>query len=821
MSICFILTCFTIIIFTTNGAGFLPSSSLDPSPVPSTSSEDIDNLPLPPSNNDSAPTSSSEPNQQFQQTLPKLPPASSYPLAYLSKAREKYLIWPANFDNSTWGKGENICLPALLGDDIYKISEPVVRCGKGAKRTRAPAPSGLKSWYNDNHVPGRLPHRPRPRDGVDEGEGNFEVTIAAEENHVSKEEERMRWRALVKGYLDTVKSKRPPPRSNLIKPPKGSLSDATLAERFCESTNIAINVRFLPGILFGDETDAEIKAKDKKAGLDWWGDNGVLKGRCEMDEEWWVEEDAWGNAVGASGWLMRALEVEDPEVVKEEIECDAWIETPLFFTSRWDTTNPYQAHQDFLNTFRVYSTLGINADEILPVFLDTRQVDGPYTQIWADVFGGGSRILDIRQLASIVVQKYQQSPHQDRTKPRNLCLRKATWGLHGGISPIAKGGMKYDGCANAPLIHAFAAFMRDRVGLALSRVEGNGKVPEDLMHIGPWLDAGKEDPEGVVEGVHYEFEEKKVKEEPKVTTVFGDEEGDDKEPSTSTTASEATATSTPTSETRTAISNPSTAEPSTSQNQPPLPRSNPETTETSSEKPRAPRSKILRVTYAIRQATTNPTPITCPWTEALLQGLQDHTVLPTNSTYPAPPLLPLPSTLLPPPMPPKALTRKVSDQSTILRTLSKTVSTWKPPQNSTLSHATFTAIDFATLPLSAQIHLAQSTDIFIAPHGAVFIHTLYLRNTPHSAILEIQPPERAVGNHQFRNMATRLGRTYKKVSVQHGEMAKGVVANLVAETKRCLDEVAKSLMGLEEWREGGEVGDYVVTVPRNSPFSGH
>ncbi|KAJ3094688.1 hypothetical protein HDU97_007708 [Phlyctochytrium planicorne] len=765
-------------------------------------------------------------------------PASSFPLAYLEAARKKYLKWPANIQEASWGTPEeNTCLPSLLGDDIYHRGQPGPICGEGATRSRVGYPKKRQLYWGT----------------LVEGGDDRELEAAPSDE---------RWRKLVKAYVDysknsisyrltadgkttpssktahiqttldrissdansTTKDRFPllintetpsplPPTTMVC----GDLGDQDLPERFCETTNIVINVQRLPGVIFGDETDEELARKERNlgSGLDWWAENGVVKAQCGMDENWWFGGNLWGSTVGGSGWLMRALEVQEPQEVKEQVQCDAWIETPLFFASRWDTTNPYQAHQDFLNTFRVYSALGINADEILPVFLDSRDVDGPYTQIWADVFGGGSRVLDIRELSSVVVEKWRRSqksherrdanestteysespeaeePQQAKRPIRNLCLRKAVWGIHGGISPIAKGGIAFDKCAMSPLLHAFSGFMKDRIKAAVNRAEGKRELIE--MSLGPNLNPEKPDEENVVSGVHFDNTQPQDDGLGILGNLMVNPEQVSEKPYPGY--------------------RPYVEASSQFRNRKPIP--NPNIFKNIYPRSVAEKPRPLRVTYAIRKATTNPSPLKSTWSSSIIQGIEGYVETSTNATTKAPKMPPL-SWQNDIHTPPKgSLSRKVSDQATIISHLQQTVESWKPPPKTHITHATFTAVDFATLPIEEQVKLAETTDVFIAPHGAVFIHTLYLRNTPLSGILEIQPPERSVANHQFRNLATRLGRNYKRLSVGHGLLPEHLIKSLGNQTVDLMNEVAGSMEDLIRWAKDGRKGEWVGPVPNN------
>ncbi|KAJ3240110.1 hypothetical protein HDU81_004530 [Chytriomyces hyalinus] len=108
----------------------------------------------------------------------------------------------------------------------------------------------------------------------------------------------------------------------------------------------------------------------------------------------------------------------------------------------------------------VYSLLRLNAENTQIILLDSRQSDGPFTIAWSHVFTSSHRLLDIRQLKS-KIQK------QSGNKNARLCFKRAVWGIHGGISPLHRGGTSRTRCKDAPLLHAFKDFMIGRMRTAV------------------------------------------------------------------------------------------------------------------------------------------------------------------------------------------------------------------------------------------------------------------------------------------------------------------------------------------------------------------
>ncbi|KAI8831851.1 hypothetical protein BC829DRAFT_102367 [Chytridium lagenaria] len=120
----------------------------------------------------------------------------------------------------------------------------------------------------------------------------------------------------------------------------------------------------------------------------------------------------------------------------EDIKCDAWIDAPLYFVDRWDTTNPYQAHQDFLNAFTSYATVRPPLDPTSAriVLLDPRQPDGPYTKAWTHIFSRSSAPpavpYDIWDLADRV--KRMVAEVGGRGDKAVVCMKRSVWGAHVG-----------------------------------------------------------------------------------------------------------------------------------------------------------------------------------------------------------------------------------------------------------------------------------------------------------------------------------------------------------------------------------------------------
>ncbi|KAJ3114996.1 hypothetical protein HDU96_001347 [Phlyctochytrium bullatum] len=570
---------------------------------------------------------------------------------------------------------------------------------------------------------------------------------------------------------------------------------------------------------------------------------GVLTATCDLNEPAWFGGNMFGK--GAADYLFAGTHIQSP-TSRTTPRCTAWIETPLFFISRWDTTNPYQAHQDLLNTFRVFAALGISADAVQPVLLDTRGRDGPFAAAYASVFGGSRRLMGVKDLAGLVAG----------VDDGHLCLRTAVWGVHGGISPLARNGGHPEQCeGESALVRGFAAFVLDRVR---ERVGVRGSTV---------LGGETETPPG-----------EESKEEGKRTQVPGVREM--------------------------------------------LPV--PQAYRLDEDPRRVPR--VIKVTYAIRKSATPANPSEGGSTlDTVFDGLKG-----LNLTTPSPPqrLHPSLEALLSKRhngnakqapweaaedarRRPAQLSRVLANEGVLVAGLRQEVESWRPPlteldavdatasaavealletesrrrRRSTVAppawRAAFRAVDFATLSFQDQLAVAQDTDVFVGPHGAVFAHLMYLRRVEEApgapafdrdealatlypsqadvirgaaregvgvvarpppptlldahrprpptpaqpsrpnrqklashpllgsfyplynrdsfhrgdpadagggGVVELQPPERSVGNHQFRNLAARTGLVYRKselgsgkVTWVHVDAARGLVRQVLGE----------------------------------------
>ncbi|KAJ3204349.1 hypothetical protein HDU67_009636 [Dinochytrium kinnereticum] len=651
-------------------------------------------------------------------------PWDPLPLLFLHRAREKFM------------SGGSACIRSHLGDDVFE-SNPEVRCGSIENWEDIPlddpimskdqnlSNAGLHYSFAEKHsyflevLKKRLkikktvdiPSRPQSYRNISIFKALSKVSLPS---RGSDRKSRIR-----RGRNDAVPTLRlglskDPIQSGTSRLVCGDLdTDNLVTERYCETQNIAIDILKIPEVPARNGTPVP---------LDLLAPFGTLTATCSLNQTWWFGGKMFGG--GAAGWMFRSMDIRK---MVEDIQCDAWIETPLFFLSRWDTTNPYQAHHDMLNTFRIYASLGLSVNDVQPVILDSRSVDGPYLGLWGTLFTSSNRVMDIRQLASLAMTKAKTKS----SAGGKLCIRKAIWGIHGGISPISRNGAKVDKCHMSPLLQAFSAFVEDRLRNTF---------------LGP-KDAGVS-----VMGPVTSWPKGPSKNRTPLAVLPVDESG---------------------------IAGPFKH----------------------SDVPR----RILRVTFAVRNASTPLLPTresklmskvvdgTDGWVDSTRQqpfrvfgrGLGGYKVEESKLSISSEELAD----------PPKPLTRLTANQYELIDHLQKIVSTWQPdPRNLTATEhyvtgASFRAVDFATLPIEAQISIAQDTDVFVGPHGAVFIHLLYLRREPVAGVMELQPPERAHGNEQFRNMAARMGHRYRRMLIGN-PVTKASMRDIGEQMRWLLEEVS-------------------------------
>ncbi|KAI9339184.1 hypothetical protein DFJ73DRAFT_948462 [Zopfochytrium polystomum] len=543
--------------------------------------------------------------------------------------------------------------------------------------------------------------------------------------------------------------------------------ETSLPERLCRTRNVALRV----DRLFQSAERLQLVPDS-------------LHASCELDEDWWFSGKMFG--VGAAGMMLESLNILEEN--KEDIQCDAYIDTPLYTVERWDTTNPYQNHQDLIHAFIAYNVFDIDVATVQPVFLDQKDADGPLATIWTRIFSESKPRVDINSLPFMegLIQPAPLPRLADGRVPQVLCLREVVWSVHGGISALARGGRRPTACPTSDLFLAFRSFMLDRSRRAVLGPDvwwwgrdDEPSTPTSQLSNGTSLSMDLVSRTGAktpVSSVLHDWTPPKFvhpassSSEPSDLTLrvplpvpkkhaLPSEEALNNlvhslvqrriETGGMETAGDIAAfrkTFEPTLLAATAAASQPVAKAAAAES-------------AGAATVNVAYPPTLTITYAIRGSAGSPFPLAGP--------LRDM----GPPLSPATPLAPL-----------DPISRQIDNQNDVIHALARAAREWTeaalpatsfggagnetqpapaPPRPLPPRPAVeFRAVDFAQLSIEDQIGIAQGTDLFMGPHGAVFIHMLYLRLAPIAAVLEMQPPERRGGNFQFRNVCHMLRHRY-------------------------------------------------------------
>ncbi|KAI9345024.1 hypothetical protein BDR26DRAFT_917119 [Obelidium mucronatum] len=565
---------------------------------------------------------------------------------------------------------------------------------------------------------------------------------------------------------------------------------------------------------------------------------GTLKATCSnLDEENWFKGRIMGN--GAARWFFDALQIDTPTTSNDsaQINCDAWVDTPLFMISRWDTGNPYQAHQDFFNAFSVYAALNLSVDSIQPIFLDPKTPNGPFFNAWTHVFSTSQRFITLSDLISAVTESTQsnnnnKSNNNGNKKSKTICIKESVWNVHGGVSPLARYGaaewMKAPRPLNqrqnaaqaarlsstspstssslslsvlpkAPLFLAFRAFMlsgfrRSVLGIldetyerVLDPLEGRGlPVPRHVAF--PEEDSGGGGGAGAAPTGEHGFDGQqqswRSRRQRPITVTYAVRKGGNRAVNERGVLWESTKFGWP------------------------LPGGVVEVDEEGKEVGHSSSGSGSDSTDS-SGGSNNPTT-----TPTQLGGERD-----TVESFSAAPLQQ-------PPTASKKVSRTLRNEQELIHRLQKKVENWMPKaereqqakkrwnwwnlfffqdphhhpssqlkasssSSETVPYARFRAVDFSTLTFEEQVAVSQGTDFFIGPHGAVFAQLIYLRRRPVAAVLELKPRERSVGNSQFGNLAKKLEHMYDFVNLL---VSDHVPANVLVQIEKKVEAMLDNLI---------------------------
>ncbi|KAJ3213893.1 hypothetical protein HDU67_002347 [Dinochytrium kinnereticum] len=561
--------------------------------------------------------------------------------------------------------------------------------------------------------------------------------------------------------------------------------------------------------------DARMMAIDLSRVLEWTESHappgGLLNFTCGLDEGRWFQGLVGGKGgprvevgkVGVLGWSLeggvgwgrRASEFLEQD---QEIRCDAWIDETLYFVKslfRWDTTNPYQAHQDFLNAFTSYASVRppLFPNTTHPILLDTHP-DGPYIKAWSHIFSHTKMLYTLHDLADRI---QTLTGKIDAT----VCIKRGVWGAHGGVSPLSLQGSFVSKCFLNPLLSGFRAFLVDG-WRRVNGVSGQRGVlvsgvydPEvgDMRLDGSWrpvVECGgtvkKSRKKLTVGTLIWRWMSKRwdVDHPQRILSLFlpVDSLGLLQKVSKGPLKGHLVGV-----ENWVGVGHRLDGQTNTPQNttshHPSLWKLLDLIHSTSTHPRKA--HRILKlpimITYAIRKsATLNSTARLTRvvsnegeflkmlerkvgrWNEALEEGWEGVERA-SVELFPSPQLHRRGGggsdfrSFSNPPRP---------HQDNTLPAVDGGKCTLPPPSLRRLwPRIEFRAVDFAVLEMDQQVAVAQGTDVMVGPHGASFVHEIFLRRAPVAGVLELQPRKRSVGNLQFRNLAMGMGHLYMRLPI--------------------------------------------------------
>ncbi|KAJ3287624.1 hypothetical protein HDU79_005544 [Rhizoclosmatium sp. JEL0117] len=605
--------------------------------------------------------------------------------------------------------------------------------------------------------------------------------------------------------------------------------DPDVPLRYCATKNIGVNVTLLKQHLSSKKTFPPFGSFVGLVGDTW-------------NEDAWFGGRIMGN--GAARWLFDGLDVSTSS--KISLECDAWIDTPLLMVSRWDTGNPYQAHQDYMNTFAVYAALNLSTATIQPILLDHKTPAGPFASAWSHIFTTSGHFITLQDILAII-------PNDSKT----ICFAESIWTVHGGISPMARyGSVEWytplepqfnprirapstlpPPTPEAPLFLAFRAFMQSAFRRAVLGIV-DGSHEEALDHQGP---RGLPVPKNLAFLEELAGDEFKQEGAP-ITVTYAYRRGGNRDVNRRGVLWEGTRFGWPkegifyvdekNSVSDAGVDVEAAIKANVNDGQKKLSYEEDKKKERKEKekhekkkvhkeekhkKERKPHQKDKNEELQQpRENDNNGYNKYAVQNEAVPKiQKRDGEILKVavdNAEQRSEPKVVTPSTskqqLPSEQMQLKMVARRIMNEDELVSRLRKKVESWMPKKERNRrsrtwrnpfaspeplipagTYAQFRAVDFSTLTWEEQVGIAQGTDFFIGPHGAVFAHLLYLRRRPVAGVLELKPKERSSGNSQFHNLAKKLDHIYGFVNTMSPHIPHVVLFKIDDKVEQILDKL--------------------------------
>ena len=291
-----------------------------------------------------------------------------------------------------------------------------------------------------------------------------------------------RWRSSKKPYCSSTKTgtKEQPRVGEAL--PQSQMSCHLIKEHHSENICDVYNVAFDVDILANQQIEANWNGAEPPAGA-------IKLSDCQLDEDLF-RQDNFGNA--AQKFLFQGLQ---KQVTNEPVVCDAIVDHDLLMLSRWDPTNLFHFHEDVIHTFSAFGVTDLDVENTEVMLLDSRMpLDGPFHLFWERVFTG-KRHRSNKLAETADKDDYKQPLTRDihslakelqQSGKKTLCVARAVFGVHGGISPFSRGiGESLHSCkqGTTALIHGYRDFIWARLGFNDDKAMVPSVFDEDLLRV--------------------------------------------------------------------------------------------------------------------------------------------------------------------------------------------------------------------------------------------------------------------------------------------------------------------------------------------------